>query len=126
MILRPPRSTLFPYTTLFRSALGVPVQALGRPLDPTALTRLDWPEPEIRGSELATAVIYIDTFGNVRLAGEPRDLASALGGVSSGERLQIRYGSGNRSSAGATWANTFGRVGVGDLLVFEDSRSEEH
>src|SRR5256886_5693670 len=27
MIRRPPRSTLFPYTTLFRSACGVPVVA---------------------------------------------------------------------------------------------------
>src|SRR3712207_7136439 len=28
MIRRPPRSTLFPYTTLFRSALGLPVNHL--------------------------------------------------------------------------------------------------
>src|SRR3712207_8197194 len=28
MIRRPPRSTLFPYTTLFRSAAGVPGRAL--------------------------------------------------------------------------------------------------
>src|SRR5260370_6808963 len=32
MIRRPPRSTLFPYTTLFRSRLGQPVQARGRRL----------------------------------------------------------------------------------------------
>src|SRR3712207_7805915 len=32
MIRRPPRSTLFPYTTLFRS--GPPVRLLGRPLRP--------------------------------------------------------------------------------------------
>src|SRR2546430_17050299 len=31
MIRRPPRSTLFPYTTLFRSALGPPSTALDRP-----------------------------------------------------------------------------------------------
>src|SRR2546430_5538886 len=30
MIRRPPRSTLFPYTTLFRSALGVVQQIAGR------------------------------------------------------------------------------------------------
>src|SRR5438045_6938589 len=29
MIRRPPRSTLFPYTTLFRSAAGLPAAALG-------------------------------------------------------------------------------------------------
>src|SRR3712207_8138738 len=31
MIRRPPRSTLFPYTTLFRSGLGQPVRARVRP-----------------------------------------------------------------------------------------------
>src|SRR5260221_3899725 len=31
MIRRPPRSTLFPYTTLFRSLIGVPVR---QPLNP--------------------------------------------------------------------------------------------
>src|SRR2546427_9568069 len=30
MIRRPPRSTLFPYTTLFRSAAGEPVEVVGR------------------------------------------------------------------------------------------------
>src|SRR3712207_7567576 len=30
MIRRPPRSTLFPYTTLFRSAQGDPMQLLGQ------------------------------------------------------------------------------------------------
>src|SRR2546430_3389970 len=30
MILRPPRSTLFPYTTLFRSRHGAPAGAAGR------------------------------------------------------------------------------------------------
>src|SRR5258708_30726367 len=30
MIRRPPRSTLFPYTTLFRSCLGVAARAAGR------------------------------------------------------------------------------------------------
>src|SRR3712207_7254992 len=33
MIRRPPRSTLFPYTTLFRSLAGVRARALGPPLE---------------------------------------------------------------------------------------------
>src|SRR3712207_6926782 len=41
MIRRPPRSTLFPYTTLFRSAaLGAPMQMLERV--PTAPEALGW------------------------------------------------------------------------------------
>src|SRR2546421_7165851 len=42
MIRRPPRSTLFPYTTLFRSGLGRGCQAL-RPDDP--------PSPRVHGHE---------------------------------------------------------------------------
>src|SRR3712207_8657537 len=38
MIRRPPRSTLFPYTTLFRSGLDVPFR---RPLDPPGPAGLD-------------------------------------------------------------------------------------
>src|SRR5256885_17055951 len=34
MIRRPPRSTLFPYTTLFRSGRGVGGEGASQPLDP--------------------------------------------------------------------------------------------
>src|SRR5256886_9734769 len=41
MIRRPPRSTLFPYTTLFRSRLGR-ATALDRPIVEGALDLLEW------------------------------------------------------------------------------------
>src|SRR5687768_17809850 len=46
MIRRPPRSTLFPYTTLFRSGLDVqvsrrPVHRIRAPREPPALDRRD-------------------------------------------------------------------------------------
>src|SRR5437660_9660454 len=49
MIRRPPRSTLFPYTTLFRS----PVQAHGsvHDLRPRFQQRWRWPSPERRNPE---------------------------------------------------------------------------
>src|SRR3981189_3775599 len=40
MIRRPPRSTLFPYTTLFRSRIG------GTPNRPLVQVRIDWPPAE--------------------------------------------------------------------------------
>src|SRR5216683_5711267 len=43
MIRRPPRSTLFPYTTLFRSQIG-PCARLGR-------ARRRWPRAELRSEE---------------------------------------------------------------------------
>src|SRR2546429_3807399 len=44
MIRRPPRSTLFPYTTLFRSALDNPadVQTVGIPTCPDDFYRVTW------------------------------------------------------------------------------------
>src|SRR5215208_7388636 len=50
MIRRPPRSTLFPYTTLFRSA-GPPRRgARFRPPAPSAARRVEPPQPEDRKS----------------------------------------------------------------------------
>jgi S-adenosylmethionine hydrolase len=103
-------------------ALGVPINVLGRALDPAKLVRLDWPVPEVRQNQLVTAVVYIDTFGNLKLAGEPVDLEEALGTLKPGDRLELRLGGGdNRSPVWATWAKTFGRVAQGELLVFEDA-----
>src|SRR5260221_8888101 len=39
MIRRPPRSTLFPYTTLFRSAGGIPPEIRSRIFDPFFTTK---------------------------------------------------------------------------------------
>src|SRR2546421_5006100 len=52
MIRRPPRSTLFPYTTLFRSVRRVelhPVAALGRWLGARAVPRCARPGGRVRG-----------------------------------------------------------------------------
>src|SRR2546422_6587999 len=49
MIRRPPRSTLFPYTTLFRSRTADPVYIPGGEAFPTCniqpVLGLQWPEP---------------------------------------------------------------------------------
>src|SRR5258708_18113856 len=64
MIRRPPRSTLFPYTTLFRSAFTHPRRSKGQPIrrdfERTATSRcagrgppaLRWPRSEEHTSEL--------------------------------------------------------------------------
>src|SRR5260370_39713410 len=58
MIRRPPRSTLFPYTTLFRSVPGAKVGVIGPPVYTSALCRLHavWSKfmlelPDGRGAE---------------------------------------------------------------------------
>src|SRR3712207_9422364 len=62
MIRRPPRSTLFPYTTLFRSAYAVLVQGehIGIPLnddDPPDLARVL--AGDVDPEELATLVVQV-------------------------------------------------------------------
>jgi S-adenosylmethionine hydrolase len=101
-------------------ALGVPVGVLGRALDPAKLVRLELPEPEVRPNQLLTAVVYVDTFGNLKLAGEPPDLVEAIGPLTPGDRLELRLDD-ERSIAWATWTTTFGRVPAGEILVFEDA-----
>src|SRR5688572_32045850 len=46
MIRRPPRSTLFPYTTLFRSTYQ---EVVSRNTEYAAMVRDNWPEAEITG-----------------------------------------------------------------------------
>src|SRR3712207_8903495 len=60
MIRRPPRSTLFPFTTLFRSPRGLLQQALAGPF---GVQRL----PEIYGFPGATLVLTLATYPYVLL-----------------------------------------------------------
>jgi S-adenosylmethionine hydrolase len=101
-------------------ALGVPVEALGRPLDPSRLVDLAWPEIEILDGELVTAIVYLDTFGNVKLEGSLQNLADALGPMEFGDPLELTLG-GRERPVPVVWAETFGRVAPGQPLLYEDS-----
>src|SRR2546429_7000286 len=70
MIRRPPRSTLFPYTTLFRSAAGRPVRAVMRDVRKGD----GWAQ---RGCELATADI-LDVAALARSEEHTSELQSRL------------------------------------------------
>ena len=114
-------------------ALGVPLEAFGRPLDPADLVRLDLPVPQALPDALATAVVYVDTFGNVKLAGERQDLETALGPLAPGDPLSIMPSPRGPSRddvsltvrdarpATVTWQLTFGAVPTGEPLLYEDS-----
>src|SRR5439155_19061936 len=55
MIRRPPRSTLFPYTTLFRSGVGLGAvrHHLDRPLQPAGFSRRDRKSTRLNSSHVA-------------------------------------------------------------------------
>jgi S-adenosylmethionine hydrolase len=108
-------------------ARGVPIAELGRALDPSLLVPSPIRDAEIAAGELRSSAVYIDTFGNVKLAGLRTDLEAAIGPLQPGDPLVLSIGSGPAADGGtvrtiaASWQSTFGDVPVGETLVYEDS-----
>ncbi len=102
-------------------ALGVPLEAVGPPLEPIELVAIDWPPVVVRPGEVETTAIYVDTFGNIKLAGVTADLRDAIEALETGQELEVRLGHGRRRHVGVRWSPTFGGVEQGELLVYEDS-----
>ncbi|HET7030921.1 MAG TPA: SAM-dependent chlorinase/fluorinase [Candidatus Limnocylindrales bacterium] len=100
-------------------ATGVPLPDLGPAIDPSSLVASPIREPEVAGGELRSAILYVDTFGNVKLAGLRADLEAALGLLSPGDRLRLEI-DGSRPLE-TTWQATFGDVPAGETLLYEDS-----
>jgi hypothetical protein len=99
-------------------AAGTPFTIVGPALDPARLVRLPWPAPEISPGELRTAVLYVDTFGNVKLGAMAADLEAALGTLEPGRWLEVRSASG---VVVLPWTATFGDVAEGAVCLYEDS-----
>jgi S-adenosyl-L-methionine hydrolase (adenosine-forming) len=104
-------------------ALGVPFDRLGPAVDPASLVRLPIPEPRVTARALQTHVIYVDTFGNVKLTALRAALRDALGEVPFGTRLEIELRPANAAArlVSAVWSETFGRVKRDEPLLYEDS-----
>jgi S-adenosylmethionine hydrolase len=105
-------------------AMGTPFASVGPEVPIDGLVRLNAPSPEVAEGELRTAVLYVDSFGNVRFAAEPADLAAAIGELEPGRGVSIEFealkGAGPVVER-TTWQATFGRVPLGASLLFEDS-----
>ena len=107
-------------------ALGRPFEVVGPMLDPAGLVRLPFPEPVVEPGRLRSAVVYIDSFGNLRLAGGPADLAAAIGPLEPGRPLRVTFDEDDASRLPAIsemlpWSRTFGQVAPGEALLYEDS-----
>ncbi len=108
-------------------AIGGRFEDVGREVDPASLQALRFPDATVRADALETSVRYIDSFGNVRLAGTRSELAEAVGALETGLRLRVEVASHGDSPAtaeDATWARTFGEIPLGAALVYEDSFGE--
>jgi S-adenosylmethionine hydrolase len=104
-------------------ATGVQIRELGPALDPATLVASPIREPTFRAGSLKTAIVYVDTFGNVKLGAVREDLDRALGSLVPGDRLRldITTPSGATVAIDTTWQATFGDVPPGETLVYEDS-----
>jgi S-adenosylmethionine hydrolase len=105
-------------------ATGVAFDALGPAIDPAGLVPSPIPEPVVEPGTLRSAMVYVDTFGNVKLAGLRADLEAAIGPVTPGDRLELTFEAQDDRPAGAhimAWRATFGEAEPGEVLLYEDS-----
>ena len=100
-------------------ATGVAVEDLGPGVDPSTLVPSPIRDPVVGEGVLHSAIVYVDTFGNVKLAGLRSDLEAALGPLKAGDPLRIDVA--DRPAIATTWRSTFGDVPPGETLVYEDS-----
>ena len=89
-------------------------------MQPAALVQSPIREPQVGAGELRSSVVYVDTFGNVKLAGLRADLEGALGAVRPGDRPgPVRGGEPQRS--GPPGRPPSATSPSGETLVYEDS-----
>ena len=97
---------------------------VGPAIEPASLVQLAFPEPVSRAGGLDSTVLYIDSFGNLRLAGTPATLTAAAPALGPGSRVRIELPATPTRAAVreiAPWARTFGEVAMGAPLLYEDS-----
>lgn len=100
-------------------ASGVPVEELGPALDPASLEDLVIPDATPIEGGVASSVVYIDTFGNCKLAGLRADLEGSAGPMRPGRVVRVQAGDAPEHQL--TWADTFGDVPVGEPILYVDS-----
>lgn len=99
-------------------AVGVPLERVGPAIEPADLTGLRLPDSTARDGGLDTAVLFIDSFGNARVAGQPDDLAGLGGSLLPGRWYRLNVAD---RSYDLVWAPTFGAVDPGGALLYDDA-----
>jgi S-adenosylmethionine hydrolase len=106
------------------AAGGASVEELGPAIGPADLVRLHRPAVRAADGVLDTFVTYVDSFGNLRMAGSLDDLRVALPNALDGARLTLEFRGGESTEAVrdiARFARTFGEVDPGSSLLYVDS-----
>jgi len=99
-------------------ASGVAIGEVGPAVDPADLVQLHFPEAVSRDHGLDTSVLFVDSFGNCRVAGGPGDLEALRGALSPGDRFSVSF---DGRSVAVTWQLTFGNVDPGVPILYDDA-----
>lgn len=99
-------------------ASGVAIADVGPSLDPAELVPLAFPNARVSDGGLESSVVFVDRFGNCRVAGQAADLAELRGRLEPGDRFRLRIRGEDTMIA---WQTTFGSVAPGELLLYDDA-----
>jgi S-adenosylmethionine hydrolase len=105
-------------------AAGAAIEALGPVVDIASLVPSPIVDAIVEPGVLRSSIVYVDTFGNVKLAGLRADLEAAIGPVGPGDPLELAFSDrGERPARVETirWRSTFGEAERGQVLLYEDS-----
>lgn len=96
--------------------------AVGPPIALDDLVRLPPVQARAHDDMLETEVTYVDSFGNLRMAGGPEELRAAFGETDHGHRFRVSIGS--REAEEATFARSFGHAEIGATVLYVDSSGD--
>jgi S-adenosylmethionine hydrolase len=105
------------------AAGDAPFEEVGSELNPDDLVRLSEPAPVVRAGSLETEVIYVDSFGNIRLAGSREAIVSALGDLAD-RTVAVEFAEDRTHGPireATRFRPTFGAVEIGGSLLYVDS-----
>ncbi len=91
---------------------------VGGRIDGASLVRLERRAARVARGRIEASVLYVDSFGNLRLSAGGDAIESAFGPVPAGTRLRVDI---EGSDMGVSWAPSFGHVAAGAGIAYRDS-----
>lgn len=110
---------IFAPVTAHLAADDATFEQVGPVVTDGSLVRLPETAATIRDRAIETTVTYVDSFGNIRLAGGRPQLETAFGAVD--ERAAVHVRVGETEPLDAAIAPSFGHVATGSILLYVDS-----
>ena len=113
---------IFAPTAAHLAAGNATFDEVGPEIDADTLVRLEAPTAHASERSIETVVTYVDSFGNLRLAGGATELSSAFGEITDDTPLVIEFMGDQAPIREETrYGTTFGVAPVGAPLVYLDS-----